>query len=157
MLAQAAGRTVGAGDLAAFAQAAATMPAHPDVGPALLRLKEAGYRMVALSNNPRASCEAQLQHAGIRPFFERVFSVDDEARRYKPAPEAYAAVARALDVRPTGLLMVTCHAFDAMGALSAGLRAALILRPGDAPFKLGKQPELICGDLDALSAALAAA
>lgn len=155
MLADADGRTVGAGDLAAFAQAAATLPAYADVRPGLQRLREAGFRMVALSNSPGASCEAQLQHAGLRPFFERVFSIDDGVRRYKPAPEAYAAVALALDARPADLLMVTCHAFDALGALSAGLRAALILRPGNAPFNIGKQPELISLDLDALSAVLA--
>jgi len=154
MLAQSRQRTIEAGQLAEFRRISAALPAYADVHDGLVRLQQAGFRMVTLSNNPSAACETQLRNAGIRTFFERVFSVDQSVHRYKPARETYLEVAGALDTRPADLWLITCHAFDAMGALAAGLHAGMILRPGNAPFGIGAQPDLVHADLRMLAQAL---
>jgi 2-haloacid dehalogenase len=68
----------------------ATMPPYPDVPGALRRLKKEGFKLFTLTDNTAAIAGRQLTHAGIVDFFDRRFSVDDTAKRHKPAPEAYA-------------------------------------------------------------------
>src|SRR5262245_58315442 len=75
------------------------LPAHPDVRPALERLRAAGFRLVTLTNSAPAAVEAQLKNAQLASFFERSFSVDT-VKRFKPAPEPYQHVARELGVAP---------------------------------------------------------
>lgn len=142
-------------DVAAFKQAAAAMPAYPDVAPGLQQLREDGFRLVTLSNSPLAALQAQLDRAGLAGAFEQSFSVDTVVQRFKPALQTYAAVSEALGVPPSSLWLVSCHAFDVMGAASAGLHTAMVLRPGNAPFRLGPQPDLVVADIPALARALA--
>ena len=61
---------------------------HPDVVPALERLKSAGYRLAALTNSAQAVADAQLHHAGLHAYFEAVCSVES-VERFKPAAEPY--------------------------------------------------------------------
>lgn len=154
MLGQTRGVAIKPEGVAALKQASGAMPAYSDVPIGLARLRDAGFRMVTLSNNPTTTCEAQLTQAGIRPFFERVFSVDDQVKRYKPARESYLSVSAALGVKPADLCLVSCHAFDTLGAAAAGLQTALILRPGNAPFALGPQPIIVAADLERFSRTL---
>ena len=62
------------------------------------KLKDAGFRLFTLTNNTAEISRRQLERAGLLGAFERQFSVD-EVRRHKPAPEVYAAVARAMETR----------------------------------------------------------
>ncbi len=57
----------------------------------------------------------QLRQAGVRGKFERLFSANEQVRRYKPTPEAYQEVAQVFNVRPADLWLTSCHAFDVMG------------------------------------------
>ena len=68
----------------------ATMPPYPDVPGGLRRLKAAGFHLFTLTDNTAAISGRQLTHGGIVDLFDRRFSVDDTAKRHKPAPEAYA-------------------------------------------------------------------
>src|SRR5262245_16721451 len=61
-----------------------TMPAHPDVPAGLKELKNAGFRLVTLTNSPPDLQACPLKHAGIDSWFERSFSID-RVRRFKPA------------------------------------------------------------------------
>jgi 2-haloacid dehalogenase len=123
-----------------------TLPAHPDVRPALERLRTAGFRMVTLTNNPPAAVQQQLAHVTIGEFFERSFSVD-AVQRFKPAPEAYRHVAQELGVAPGDLRMIAAHAWDITGALRAGCAAAFIARPGKVLYPLGPAPDVVAPDL----------
>lgn len=147
MLAQASGRTVAPTDLDALRRLSAEMPTYADTPKALADLKSAGYRLVTLSNNPAAAVDAQLTQAGIRPFFDTLHSIDDGIRRYKPALESYTDLAATLGVAPSDLWLVSCHAFDTLGAAAAGYRTALVLRPGNAPVALGRAPDIVADDL----------
>src|SRR5262249_31492938 len=53
-----------------------TMPAHPDVPAGLKQLKDAGFRLVTLTNSPPDPRTSPLKHAGIDGWFEKSFSVD---------------------------------------------------------------------------------
>jgi 2-haloacid dehalogenase len=123
-----------------------SLPAHADVPDGLRRLKEAGYRSVALTNSAPVAVEQQLRHAGLADAFERVFSVD-AVRRFKPAPEPYRFVARELGVETSALRMVAAHAWDVIGAMQAGCAAAFVARPGKVLYPLAHAPDIVGPDL----------
>jgi 2-haloacid dehalogenase len=79
-----------------------TMPAYPDVPAGLKQLKDAGFRLVTLSNSPPDPQSNPLKHAGIDGWFEKSFSVV-RVRRFKPAPQVYHMVAQELDVPPAAI------------------------------------------------------
>lgn len=147
MLAESKGRPVGAADIEALKRLAGAMPTYADTPKALAGLQEAGFRLVTFSNNPSAGVNVQLTQAGIRGYFSELHSIDDEVNRYKPARESYIALAKALGVTPSDLWLVSCHAFDTLGAAAAGYRTALVLRPENAPVALGRPPDIVVGDL----------
>ena len=157
MLARIAGRTVAPSDLDELKRLSAGMPTYADTSAALTMLRHAELRLVTLSNSPTATVEAQLVAAGLRSFFEQLHSIDDRVRRYKPARESYAALAAALGRAPADLWLVSCHAFDLLGAAAAGFRTAMILRPGNAPIALGRPPDVIGDDLRAVARQIIAA
>jgi 2-haloacid dehalogenase len=128
------------GEIQTIKEAIATLPAHPEVPAALARLRAAGFRMFTLTNNPKATCEKQLQRAGIHHLFDGQFSVDEGVHRYKPAREVYRSVEQALGVPAGQLWLIACHTWDVLGASAAGWKTALILRRGNAPLRVGGQP-----------------
>lgn len=137
-------------DVQDLKSAMSRLPPHADVRESLYRLKQAGFRMVTLTNNATKTASAQLEHGNIAGFFERLFSVDDEVRRYKPARECYEGVVRALDVAPAQCLLIACHTWDTLGASSAGMHSALIMRAVNAPLGVGRQADFVGPDLTAL-------
>lgn len=127
-----------------------SLPPHPDVVPALERLRERGFRLVALSNSSAVGLEAQLRNAGIAPYFERQFSVD-RVRKFKPAPEVYQHVANELRITCNGMRMVAAHAWDILGASCAGCATAFVARPGAVLFPLRPSADIIGPDLIAIA------
>jgi 2-haloacid dehalogenase len=125
-----------------------SMPAHPDVVPALSRLLDAGFRLVTLTNSAPASSPTPLERAGLGDFFEHNFSVE-AVRKFKPAPETYRHVADEMSVPTSDLCLVACHLWDTIGAQAAGCRGALILRPNNAilPAAGVPDPDLVASDL----------
>ena len=116
-----------------------TMPAHSDAVPALTRLRDAGFRLVTLTNSASASSPTPLEHAGLGGFFERSFSIE-AVRKFKPAPETYRLVAAELAVDTTDLCLVACHLWDTIGAQAAGCRGALVTRPHNAILPAAEVP-----------------
>lgn len=123
-----------------------SLPAHPDVRPALEDLRRAGFRLATLTNSTAEIGEAQLSAAGLRDLFEQAFSAD-EAGRLKPAPEPYLLAAQRLGVAPSGMLMVAAHAWDIAGAKHAGCDFAFVARPTQVLDPVGAQPEIVGNDL----------
>jgi 2-haloacid dehalogenase len=122
------------------------LPPHTDVPGGLQTLKTQGFRLVALTNSTASTAEAQLTHAGIRDFFQYVFSVDT-VKRFKPAPEPYQMVASSLGVAPNSLLMVAAHAWDIAGAIRVGWSSAFVNRPGQILDALTPKPTFVAPDL----------
>lgn len=155
MVAASEGVTISAGEAREIVGGIRRLPPHVEVVESLTRLRQAGFRMVALTNSPMAVVDAQMANAGLQEFFERNFSVDT-VRRYKPAREPYLMVARELGAEPTNLRMIAAHAWDVGGAMQAGYRAAFIARPGKSLFPLFPAPDISGANMHEVTEAIVA-
>jgi 2-haloacid dehalogenase len=129
------------------------LPPHPEIEPALKRLKVAGLRLATLTNSTAAVGEAQLTNAGLRDLFEATLSAD-EVKRLKPAPEPYRMAAEQLGVPIDQVRLVAAHAWDVAGALRAGCVAAFIGRPGMVLDPLAPLPDIVGSDLTEVADAI---
>ncbi len=134
-----------------------SMPAHKDVPEGLRLLKEAGFRLMTLTNSPPDKTGSPLEHAGLAHFIERQFSIDS-VRRFKPAPQVYHLVAEVLEVPTSAICLVAAHTWDTIGAQSCGLSAGLIARKGNAPLPVNglPQPQAVAPDLPGVARQLIA-
>jgi 2-haloacid dehalogenase len=132
------------------------LPAHSDVRDGLQIMRDAGLRLVTLTNSAPAAVQQQLANAGLTSLFERSFSVDT-VRRFKPAPEAYRSVAETLKVPIGQLRLVAAHAWDVVGALRAGCAAAFVARPGKVLYPLGPTPDIVGPDFRQVAQQIVAA
>jgi 2-haloacid dehalogenase len=122
------------------------LPPHPDVRPALERLRAAGFRLATLTNSPPAVAEGQLANAGIAEAFDARLSVEG-AGVLKPAARVYRYAATRLGVEPGDLRLIAAHAWDVTGALRAGCAAAFVARPGMVLDPSGETPDVVGRDL----------
>ncbi len=118
------------------------LPPHPDVRPALERLRGAGLRLVTLTNSPEQVAQAQIVNAGLGDLFEAVLSADS-VRRLKPAPEPYRMVAKRTGVPIEQVRLVAAHGWDIAGALRAGCAAAFVARPRMALDPVAERPDIV--------------
>ena len=114
-----------------------TLPAYPDVKPAMEALKKRGVRLALLSNGTPKMLEAVAKNAGIDGLLEQLISVDD-VKVFKPDPRVYQLAVDKLKVDPDALGFVSSHSWDVNGAASFGLTTFWVPRqPQDAPDELG--------------------
>ncbi len=111
----------------------------PEVPAALARLKTR-YQLVVLSNGDPDMLEAARQHHGIP--FHRLISAA-AANAFKPHVATYNKAAELLGIRVDEVLFVANHAFDCIGAKSAGMRTAFIDRR-QRPFGITPHQPDIC-------------
>ena len=123
----------------------------PEVPAALARLQKR-YRLVVLSNGDPDMLETAKAHHGIP--FDEVISVA-AANAFKPHAATYRKAAEILGLRMDQVLFVANHAFDCIGAKSAGMRAAFINRRrrpfGHSPH----QPDLVVASMMELAERIA--
>lgn len=131
--------SIHADDITELKERMSSMPAYADVVPALTKLREAGFRLVTLTNSPPSASPTPLEKAGLSEFFEQSFSVESIGK-FKPAPETYQVVANELSVDISELCLVACHLWDTIGAQAAGCRGAFISRPHNAVFEAANIP-----------------
>jgi 2-haloacid dehalogenase len=122
------------------------LPPHPDVIPALTRLKDAGFRLATLTNSAPPVQAAQLDYAGLSHFFEQQFSVE-AVRLFKPAPETYRHAAGHLGAAIGDIRMIAAHDWDVTGAIRAGARGAFVARKGMLLAQSAETPDIIGPDL----------
>jgi 2-haloacid dehalogenase len=101
------------------------LPLQPGARAATALLRDAGLRVLALSNGSEANTHAALKKAGLLDQFERVVSID-EVGHWKPRPEVYEYCARVAGVSPGSLALVAAHGWDCHGAGRAGLITAWV-------------------------------
>ena len=123
-----------------------SLPPHPEVAAALDRLKQAGFRMVTLTNSSHATVDAQIKNAGLMELFEDRLSIED-IQMFKPHTHAYRWAAKITGMPPEECLLVAAHGWDIAGALWAGWRAAFLSRPGAQLYPLAPAPEIVAPDL----------
>jgi len=119
----------------------------PDVPEALARLKSR-YRIAVLSNGDPDMLEAAKPFHGIA--FDAVISVA-AAGSFKPHVATYVKAAEILGVRMEEVLFVANHAFDCIGAKSAGMRTAFIDRRKRPFGGTPHQPDVVVPDMKSLA------
>ncbi len=122
----------------------------PEVPQALDKLRSK-YKLVVLSNGDRDMLETAKQYHKVP--FDKVISVA-EANSFKPHVATYTKAAELCGVQPDQILFVANHAFDCIGAKSAGMRTAFIdrrTRPfGETPH----QPDILVPTMKDLAEAI---
>ncbi|MCA6101585.1 haloacid dehalogenase type II [Bradyrhizobium australafricanum] len=122
----------------------------PEVPDALARLQRK-YKLVVLSNGDPDMLETAKQYHKVP--FDRVISVA-EANSFKPHVATYTKAAGIMGVRPAQVLFVANHAFDCIGAKSAGMRTAFIDRRSR-PFGITPhQPDILVPSMKDLADAI---
>jgi 2-haloacid dehalogenase len=100
---------------------------HDDVPGGVRALRQAGLRLLTLTNGSVQTSQALLERAGILDQFERLLSVE-QAGVWKPARAAYEYAGKACGVPLTEMLLVAAHPWDIEGAARAGLQTAWLNR-----------------------------
>jgi 2-haloacid dehalogenase len=122
----------------------------PEVPAALARLKTR-FRIVVLSNGDPDMLEAAKPYHGIP--FDAVISAA-AANAFKPHVRTYTRAAEILGVPLDAVLFVANHAFDCIGAKSAGMHAAFVDRRKRPFGATPHQPNLVVADMTELADAL---
>ena len=111
----------------------------PEV-PAALTTLQTRFKLVVLSNGDPDMLETAKRYHNVP--FDRVISVA-EANSFKPHVATYTRAAELLGLPMDQILFVANHAFDCIGAKSAGMRTAFIDRR-KRPFGVTPhQPDLL--------------
>jgi len=122
----------------------------PEVPEALARLRTK-YKLVVLSNGDPDMLETAKQYHKVP--FDRVISVA-EANSFKPHVATYTKAAEIMGLPVDQVLFVANHAFDCIGAKSAGMRTAFIDRRGR-PFGITPhQPDILVPTMKDLADAI---
>jgi 2-haloacid dehalogenase len=122
----------------------------PEVPAALERL-HTKYRLVVLSNGDPDMLQTAKRYHGIA--FDRVISVA-EAGSFKPHVATYTKAAELLGLKMDQILFVANHAFDCIGAKSAGMRTAFIDRRRRPFGETPHQPDILVSNMTELAAAI---
>ena len=109
------------------------LPAFDDVPSSLQALSDQGLRLFGFSNGTADAVSGLLQHAQIDEFFEGVVSVD-EVQTFKPDPDVYRHFAKVTATDMDRCWLVSSNAFDVIGAISVGMKAAWLQRSDSVVF-----------------------
>lgn len=129
------------------------LPPHPDVLPAITRLRDHGFSIATLTNSPQHLLTAQLTNAEIADLFDMTLTVDP-VRKFKPHLDTYRSGAERLGVDMSELRLVAAHDWDVSGAIRAGAAAAFVARPGMVLSGASETPDIVGPDLEAVAAAI---
>ena len=122
----------------------------PEVPEALARL-QTRYKLVVLSNGDPDMLETARQYHKVP--FDKVISVA-EANSFKPHVATYTKAAELCGLKPDEILFVANHAFDCIGAKSAGMRTAFIDRRSRPFGETPHQPDLLIPTMKDLADAI---
>jgi len=123
-----------------------TLPPHEDVAPTLASLRDAGFRMVTLTNSSKKMVASQIGNADLSEFFEDLLSVES-VRQFKPQTEVYRWAVDTMKLQADECMLIAAHGWDVAGALWAGCRAAFVARQGAQLYPLAPEPEIVESDL----------
>jgi 2-haloacid dehalogenase len=127
----------------------AELPPHEDVRSALELAKAERMRVAVLTNGGSEATRNAFANAGLAELVETFVSADD-AKHFKPAPQAYLHAAFELGVDPRKCTLIAAHGWDILGALRAGLDAAFVQRAEPLEDELATRVEASATRLDDL-------
>jgi len=107
---------------------------------ALQALRDAGIRLVLLSNFTSAMLHTAVASAGLEALFEPHLSTD-RVRAYKPDPRAYRMAVDALKLRRDEIVFAAFGGWDAAGAKTFGFPTFWVNRMSSPIEELGSAPD----------------
>ncbi len=119
----------------------------PEVPAALAKL-QSRYKLIVLSNGDPDMLETAKKYHGIP--FDKVISVA-EANSFKPHVATYTKAAEIAGVKMDEVLFVANHAFDCIGAKSAGMHTAFIDRRSRPFGETPHQPDILVKSMSELA------
>jgi 2-haloacid dehalogenase len=131
-----------------------TLDPHPDVRPAMERLRKAGIAVATLSNGGADATRRLLERSGLLPLVSHAMGAD-EVRRYEPTPELYLHASKTLGLPPERVAMISVQAWGLEGARRAGLVTAWAARLEKRYHPAMQRPDVSGADLVAVAEALA--
>ena len=149
MLAAKYSKTISEDDIHSTLQLIRKLNPHPEVKPALEKLKSAGFKLVALTNGGLETLDLQMNYSTLGDLLDGHYSVE-AVKKFKPHPAPYLNVLEKENVTPNRAMLVAAHAWDVAGAQHIGMQTAFIKRPGKFPYPKGERPTLVCTDFTAL-------
>ncbi len=126
-----------------------TLDPFPEVAETLRRLKQAGLKTAILSNGTPEMLERAVENAGIGPFLDAVFSVE-EVGVYKPHPQVYQLAVDRLGIPREAISFQSANAWDAYAASAFGMRVVWCNRYGQKPERLPGKPDRVVQSLEEL-------
>ena len=121
----------------------------PDAVPSVKALREAGFRLVFLSNMTEEMLENGLKKANLSHEFEAIYSTN-AVRSYKPARKAYQIAVDELNLSRDEILFVGFAGWDVAGAKWFGYPTYWVNRLGSPMEELGVSPDAEGANLQAL-------
>lgn len=112
----------------------------PDTLPALRTLKDAGIKLVFLSNMTEKMLRQNIHRNSLEDLFDAVYSTD-LVHSYKPDPKAYRIAIDQLKLTRSEIGFVAFAGWDAAGARSFGYPTYWINRQGQPMEELGGSPD----------------
>jgi 2-haloacid dehalogenase len=134
-------------EVAELVEAIVRLKPFPDVPAALARMRTR-YKLAVLSNGDPDMLENARAHHQVP--FDAVISVA-EAGSFKPHVVTYTTAARLMGVELHEVLFIANHAFDCIGAKSAGMRTAFIDRRARPFGGTPHQPDVVMPDMRSLA------
>jgi 2-haloacid dehalogenase len=116
---------------------------QPGLADTVATLREAGWKILALTNGSAESTDKLLTRAGVRDAFARLLSCDS-VQKTKPHPAVYEMARHEAEGETW---MVAAHAWDIAGASRAGLRTAFITQLEGGYLDVYPPPEVVAGTL----------
>ena len=104
------------------------MRINPDSGPAVCKLKDAGYRLVMATNSwfPESAIKARLRWAGVDAELFEFMTLMDNSHFCKPNPGYYKEILDRLGLAPEECLMVGNDVQEDMSADNLGIKVFLM-------------------------------
>eukprot|EP01036_Dinobryon_divergens_P026861 gene26861-35553_t len=99
-----------------------------------------GASTAILSNGNTDMLNTVVESNGLKPYLDKVVSVDD-ARLYKPAPQAYDLLLKEFLVEKEDILFVTSWEWDSMAAKWFGFDVFWVDRLGLPDEEIGEKPD----------------
>lgn len=125
----------------------------PDAVDALRTLKEAGLRLIFLSNFTRQMLQANVANSGMEGMFDQLLSTD-AVRTFKPDRRAYQLGTDALGLGRSEIMFVAFAGWDAAGAKSFGYETFWTNRQNIPVEELDSVPDFIGSSLAELMSVL---
>jgi 2-haloacid dehalogenase len=131
---------------------------QPDAVAAVRAARDAGLRVLTLTNGAAATTRAFLDRAGLADAVEAVVSID-EVRVWKPHPAVYRRAAEITRVPVERVALVAVHSWDVYGARQGGLTTGWCPRLETVPTPVfttaGGVADIVADTLDAVITGLA--